>query len=375
MIPVLDLKAQYRSIEQEVNEAIREVLLSADFVLGAAVRALETQLAEYCQCRHAVGVASGTDALRLALTALGIGPGDEVITSPFTFIATANTISHCGARPVFVDIDPETFNLSAAAVEDAVTARTKAIVPVHLYGQAADLEPILAMARKKGLSVIEDCAQAIGARYQGRAVGSFGDAGCLSFYPSKNLGAYGDGGMVLTNDPALAEKVDVLRRQGSRKKYQADVLGFNSRLDTLQAAVLAVKLKYLDRWNEERNRAARRYNELLQDLPLKLPFEAKNRSHVYHQYTIRTVHRDQLALHLKQRGIGTMVYYPIPIHQQKIYASAGGVPSLPNAEAAASDVLSLPIYPEITDEQLAAVSGAMRDFFNGRAANGVSSDY
>jgi len=375
MIPVLDLKAQYRSIEQEVNEAIREVLLSADFVLGAAVRALETQLAEYCQCRHAVGVASGTDALRLALTALGIGPGDEVITSPFTFIATANTISHCGARPVFVDIDPETFNLSAAAVEDAVTARTKAIVPVHLYGQAADLEPILAMARKKGLSVIEDCAQAIGARCQGRAVGSFGDAGCLSFYPSKNLGAYGDGGMVLTNDPALAEKVDVLRRQGSRKKYQADVLGFNSRLDTLQAAVLAVKLKYLDRWNEERNRAARRYNELLQGLPLKLPFEAKNRSHVYHQYTIRTVHRDQLALHLKQRGIGTMVYYPIPIHQQKIYASAGGVPSLPNAEAAASDVLSLPIYPEITDEQLAAVSGAMRDFFNGRAANGVSSDY
>ena len=375
MIPVLDLKAQYRSIEREVNEAIREVLLSADFVLGAAVRDLETQLAKYCECRHGVGVASGTDALRLAMAALDVGPGDEVITSPFTFIATANTISHCGAKPVFVDIDPQTFNLSAAAVEEAITERTKAIVPVHLYGQAADLEPILALARKKALSVIEDCAQAIGARYQGRAVGSFGDAGCLSFYPSKNLGAYGDGGMVLTNDSSLAEKVDVLRRQGSRKKYQADILGFNSRLDTIQAAVLAVKLKYLDRWNEQRNRAAGRYKELLQGLPVELPFEAKNRSHVYHQYTIRTAHRDQLALHLKQRGIGTMVYYPIPIHQQKIYASAGGVPSLPNAEAAASDVLSLPIYPEITDEQLAAVSGAMRDFFNGRAANGVSSDY
>jgi len=371
MIPVLDLKAQYRSIEQEVNEAIREVLLSADFVLGASVRGLETQLAQYCECRHAVGVASGTDALRLALTALGIGPGDEVITSPFTFIATANTISHCGAKPVFVDIDPQTFNLSAAAVEDAVTARTKAIVPVHLYGQAADLEPILALARKKSLSVIEDCAQAIGARYQGRAVGSFGDAGCLSFYPSKNLGAYGDGGMVLTNDSSLAEKVDVLRRQGSRKKYQADILGFNSRLDTIQAAVLAVKLKYLDRWNEQRNRAAGRYKELLQGLPVELPFEAKNRSHVYHQYTIRTAHRDQLALHLKQRGIGTMVYYPIPIHQQNIYASAGETPFLPNAEAAASEVLSLPIYPEITDEQLAAVSGAIRDFFNGRAADGA----
>lgn len=366
MIPVLDLKAQYRSIEQEVNGAIREVLVGADFVLGTAVRDLEAQIAKYCECRHAVGVASGSDALRLSLAALDLGPGDEVITSPFSFIATANTISHCGAKPVFVDIDPQTFNLSPAAVEEAVTSRTKAIVPVHLYGQSADLDPILALARKKGPKIIEDCAQAIGARYQGRAVGSFGDAGCLSFYPSKNLGAYGDGGMVLTNDPSLAEKVDVLRRQGSRKKYQADVLGFNSRLDTLQAAVLLIKLKHLDRWNDERRRAAGRYRELLQGLPIELPFEAKNRSHVYHQYTIRTPQRDELAAHLKQRGIGTMIYYPISIHQQTLYASGGQTPSLPNSEAAAREVLSLPIYPEITEEQLATVSGAIREFFNGR---------
>ncbi len=372
MIPVLDLKAQYRSIEAEISGALAEVLASTDFVLGPQVKKLEQELARYCECRHAVGVASGTDALRLAMAALGIGPGDEVITSPFTFIATANTISHCGAKPVFVDIDPATFNLSPAEVEKAVTPRTKAIVPVHLYGQPADLRPMIALAEKRRLHLIEDCAQAIGARYQGRRVGSLGIAGCLSFYPTKNLGAYGDGGMVLTNDPLLAEKVDVLRRQGSRKKYHAEVLGFNSRLDSVQAAVLGVKLKYLDAWNEARRSVALKYNRLLRDLPVKTPSEGEDRSHVYHQYTIRTPRRDELAEHLKRRGIGTMVYYPIPIHQQAVYASAGKISSLPHAEAAAKEVLSLPIYPELTDEQLETVAKAIGDFFfsgNGSSAH------
>src|SRR5215831_3825235 len=365
MIPVLDLKAQYRSIEREISGALNEVLASTDFVLGPQVKKLEQELARYCECRHAVGVASGTDALRLAMAALEIGPGDEVITSPFTFIATANTISHCGAKPVFVDIDPDTFNLSPAEVEKAVTPRTKAIVPVHLYGQPADLRPMISLADKKRLHLIEDCAQAIGARYQGRRVGSLGIAGCLSFYPTKNLGAYGDGGMILTNDPSVAEKTDVLRRQGSRKKYHAEVLGFNSRLDSLQAAVLGVKLKYLDAWNEARRRAANKYNQLLREFPVKTPMETTQAWHVYHQYTIRTPRRDELAEHLKQRGIGTMVYYPVPIHQQAVYASSGKVPSLPHAEAAAKQVLSLPIYPEITDEQLETVVGAISDFFSG----------
>jgi dTDP-4-amino-4,6-dideoxygalactose transaminase len=370
MIPVLDLKAQYRSIEREISGALNEVLASTDFVLGPQVKKLEQELARYCECRHAVGVASGTDALRLAMAALGIGPGDEVITSPFSFIATANTISHCGAKPVFVDIDPETFNISPTQVEGAVTLRTRAIVPVHLYGQPADLRPMMALAEKEGLHLIEDCAQAIGARYQGRPVGSLGNAGCLSFYPTKNLGAYGDGGMVLTNDPFVAEKIDVLRRQGSRKKYHAEVLGFNSRLDSLQAAVLGVKLKYLDAWNEARRKAAHKYNQLLSELPVKTPMVSEQAWHVYHQYTIRTPRRDELAEHLKRRGIGTMVYYPIPIHQQAVYASAGETPSLPHAEAAAKEVLSLPIYPEITDGQVETVASAIRDFFHG--GNGSS---
>jgi len=258
VIPILDLKAQYAAIEQEIDKAIKEVLLSTQFILGPTVQDLEQRMAAYCGCRYAVGVASGTDALRLTLTALGIGPGDEVITTPFTFIATANTISHCGATPVFVDIDPRTYNIDPVAIEAAITEHTKAIVPVHLYGQPADMDPIMELAEAHGLHVIEDAAQAIGARYKGRQVGSIGHAGCLSFYPSKNLGAYGDGGMVVTKDAALAEKVDVLRRQGSKRKYCAEVLGFNSRLGSLQAAILGVKLKYLDGWNERRRQVAQR---------------------------------------------------------------------------------------------------------------------
>ena len=364
MISFLDLKAQYAAIEQEIDAAMEEVLSSARFILGPAVRDLEQRVAAYCGCKYGVGVASGTDALRLALTAMGIGPGDEVITTPFTFIATANTISHCGARLVFVDIDPRTYNIDAAAIEAAITERTKAIVPVHLYGQPADMDPIMELAEAHGLCVIEDAAQAIGGRYKGRQVGSMGHAGCLSFYPTKNLGAYGDGGMVVTNDATLAEKVDVLRRQGSKKKYHAEVLGFNSRLDSLQAAILGVKLKYLDDWNEARRRVAQRYNELLADLPLTTPYEAPNVYYVYHQYTIRAPQRDGLAAYLKERGIGTMIYYPVPLHLQGLYAGLGyGEGSLPASEAASREVLSLPMYPELKEQRQAAVAEVLREFY------------
>jgi dTDP-4-amino-4,6-dideoxygalactose transaminase len=297
------------------------------------------------------------------LAALDLGPGDEVITSPFTFIATANTISHCGAKPVFVDIDPETFNISPAAVERAISPRTRGIVAVHLYGQAADLEPLSKIARSHGLWIVEDCAQAIGARYKGARVGSIGRAGCLSFYPTKNLGAYGDGGMVVTNDPALAEKVDILRRQGSREKYHAELLGFNSRLDSLQAAILRVKLRHLDRWNEARRAIAQEYNQLLKDLPVRTPVEQRDSVHVYHQYTIRTSKRAELARFMNERAIGTMIYYPVPIHQQKLYS--GQRVSLTNAETAAREVISLPMYPELTTVQLAEVGDAMNQFCAG----------
>ena len=385
MIPVLDLKAQYAAIEQEIDAAIKEVLLSGQFILGPAVRELEQKVAAYCGCKYGVGVASGTDALRLTLTELGIGPGDEVITTPFTFIATANTISHCGAKPVFVDIDPRTYNIDPAAIQKAITKRTKAIVPVHLYGQPADMDPIMDLAEAHGLYVIEDAAQAIGARYYSRRktnderprdecsslvvdhwslVGSIANAGCLSFYPTKNLGAYGDGGMVVTNDAALAEKVDILRRQGGKRKYHAEVLGFNSRLDTLQAVILGVKLKYLDGWNEARRQVAQRYNELLAGLPVTTPHESPDIYHVYHQYTIRVQERDALAAYLKERGIGTMVYYPVPLHLQGLYADLGyGEGSLPASEAARREVLSLPMYPELTEARQQEIAKAIREFY------------
>jgi len=366
MIPVLDLKAQYVAIEQEIDAAIKEVLLSTEFILGPAVRELEQRIAAYCECRYGVGVASGTDALRLTLTALGIGPGDEVITTPFSFIATANTISHCGARPVFVDIDPRTYNIDPTKIEAAITKRTKAIVPVHLYGQPADMDPIMRLAEKYGLYVIEDAAQAIGARYKGRRVCSMGHAGCLSFYPTKNLGAYGDGGMVLTNDAKLAEKIDILRRQGSKKKYHAEMLGFNSRLDTLQAAILLVKLRYLDDWNDSRRKAAQRYNRLLAGLPVVTPYESPDVYHAYHQYTIRTPQRDEMALYLRERGIGSMIYYPVPLHLQGIYVGLGyREGDLPESEGASRKVLSLPIYPELTKEQQQIIAEAIRKFFAG----------
>ena len=364
MIPILDLKGQYESIKDEINEAVQGVLESGHFVLGPNVEALEKEVAEYCQCRHGVGVASGTDALRLSLHALGIGPGDEVITTPFTFIATANTISHTGATPVFVDIDPRTYNIDPAKIEAAITERTKAILPVHLYGHPADMGTIMEIAKRHGLRVIEDCAQAIGAEYQGKRVGSFGDVGCLSFYPTKNLGAYGDGGMVVTNDPEVAEKIDILRRQGSRVKYRAEVLGFNSRLDELQAAILRVKLIHLDEWIEARQERAHRYDELLSDWAIVTPYEGDGVRHVYYLYTIRAPRRDELRDHLKQRGISTMVYYPLSLHRQKLYQGLGYAEvSLPQSERAEREVLSLPMYPELREEQVEAVVGAIMAFY------------
>jgi len=296
------------------------------------------------------------------LHALGIGPGDEVITTPFTFIGTASPIVRCGARPVFVDIDAHTLNMDPLLIEAAITSRTKAIVPVHLYGLPADMDAISGIARQHELFVVEDCAQAIGATYRGRSAGSLGHAGCLSFFPTKNLGAYGDGGMVVCNDAALAETVDMLRRQGSKKKYYAEMIGYNSRLDTLQAAVLNVKLRHLPEWNQRRRRIAQLYDERLAYLSVVTP--PSEPGHVYHQYTIRTSRRAELAVYLQSKGVGTMIYYPTALHRQPAFcnfASAAG--SFPVSEQAASDVLSLPMYPELTDAQVDQVAAAIQEFF------------
>jgi dTDP-4-amino-4,6-dideoxygalactose transaminase len=364
-IPILDLRAQYLAHREEIDNALLGVVADGQFILGPNVRALEQEIAAYAGCQYALGVASGTDALRLALAALEIGPGDEVITTPFTFVATANTISHAGATPVFVDIDPRTFNLVPEQVEKAVTARTKAIIPVHLFGQPAAMEPILEVARRHGLKVVEDAAQAIGAEENGHRAGSWGDAGCFSFYPTKNLGAYGDGGMVTTNDPAVAEKVDILRRQGGKTKYHSEILGFNSRLDEIQAALLGVKLRHLDAWTTGRQRVARRYDALLAGVTVTTPYERPGVRHVYHQYTIRAPRRDELQAFLKKQGIGTMVYYPVPLHRQPLYSHLNyPAGSLPNSEQAADEVLSLPIYPELTDAQVEAVAEAIAGFYD-----------
>lgn len=364
MIPVLDLKIQYQAIREEIDVAVHEVLDSGHFVLGPNVSALEQELAEFCACAHGVGMASGTDALRLAIDVLDIGPGDEVITTPFTFVASASTISRAGASPVFVDIDPRTFNLDPVLVERAITERTKAILAVHLFGQLANMGALVELALRYNLPLIEDSAQAIGATYNGRPACSFGAIGCLSFYPTKNLGAYGDGGMAVTCDDEMAGRLDVLRRQGGRVKYYHERLGYNSRLDELQAAILRVKLRHLPQWIAERREAAARYNQLLAGLPIVTPYEAPGMCHVYHQYTIRAPRRDELRVCLKDQGIGTMIYYPLPLHLQKLYANLDlGEGTFPHAEQAAREVLSLPMYPELTGEQIGEVVAAIGRFY------------
>lgn len=350
-IPLIDFQAEYKAVEKEIDAAVKEVLQSGRYILGPVVREIEEQVAAYCGVKYAVGVGSGSDALILALKALGIGPGDEVITTPFTFVATAHAILHCGARPVFVDIDPETFNINPDLIEPTITGKTKAIIPVHLFGQPADMDPIREIAKKFNLYVVEDAAQAFGARYKGEKVGSLGDVGCFSFFPTKNLGCYGDGGMVVTDDAEIAEKIDLLRRQGCRQKYHAEVLGYNSRLDALQAAILKVKLKYVDRWNEKRRKIAQKYNELLATSSVTTPKEAEYAYHVYHQYTVRTPNRDELKNILLENGIETSIYYPVPIHKQKAYVSLMTDMALEESERAALEVLSLPIWPGLDLEE------------------------
>jgi dTDP-4-amino-4,6-dideoxygalactose transaminase len=358
-IPMLDLKAEYALFREELLQRLASTLESTQYILGPNVQALEKDVAGHLGVAHAVGCASGTDALHLALRALGVGPGDEVITSPFTFIGTAEAISYTGATPVFVDIQADTFNIDPAAIEGAITARTKAVMPVHLYGQPADLEPIVALCRRHGLRLVEDCAQSYGARYAGRMTGAFGDFGCFSFYPSKNLGAFGDGGMVTTEDEQLAAEVRVYRNHGSRQRYHHHVIGYNSRLDEIQAVILRVKLQYLEDFNNRRRAIARAYNERLAGVVVT-PTEAPDRVHVYHQYTIRSRRRDVIQKALGEAQIGSMIYYPVPLHQQEVYAELCRGVRLPVTEAVAREVISLPIFPQMTIDQVDRVCDVVR---------------
>jgi len=371
-IPLVDLKAQYDSIRDEIDAAIHRVVQSGQFILGFEVKAFEDEVAAYCGTKYAVGVASGTDALHLALLACGIEPGDEVITTPFTFIATAESIAKCGAKPVFVDIDPKTYNIDPAQIEYKISKKTKAILPVHLYGQPSAMERILELARKHNLRVIEDCAQALGAEYKGRKVGSLGDVGCLSFFPSKSLGAYGDGGMVVTNNAGIAETVRILRVHGSKASYQHVMHGFNSRLDALQAAILRVKLKYLDRWNELRHSKTSLYTRLLTAIDgIEPPYFDKDCKPSCNYYTIRLkdsrLNRDELRKHLESKGIQTAVYYPLSLHLQEVYNYLGHKPGdFPQSELAQEQVLTLPMYPELLEQQIEEIVGEIKKFLYAR---------
>ncbi len=363
-IPFVDLKAQYRQLKDEVDPAVLAVMQRGDFVLGGAVTEFEREFAEYCHVEHCVGVDSGYSALELMIRAYDIGPGDEVITAANTFIATTLAISNTGATPVLVDCDPQTYNIDASKIEAAITPRTKAIMPVHLYGQAADMDAIVGIARKHGLLVFEDAAQASGARYKGRRAGSLGDAAAFSFYPGKNLGAYGDGGAVTTNDAAIAEKIRLLRNIGQKVKYYHEVKGYNHRLDTIQAAVLRVKLPYLDGWNASRRRAAATYAEMLAGLPIVAPETADYAEHIFHLFVVRVSGgREALMDRLKEAGIATGLHYPIPIHLQPAYVELGYKRGdFPVTEAYADEILSLPIFPELDDEKVAYVANAIREF-------------
>jgi len=362
-IPLVDLKAQYRSIKAELEVATTRIFENSSFILGAEVEAFEQAFARYCGVKHAIGVSSGTDALQLALLGYDISEGDEVITTPFTFIATAAAISHVGATPVLADIDPHTYNIDPAKIEAAITPRTKAILPVHLYGQPAEMAPILDIARRHGLWVIEDACQSHGATYFGRKTGGLGDVACFSFYPSKNLGAAGDGGMLTTNDDSFAEWARKVRDHGRTGKYVHGLVGFTYRLDALQAAILNAKLGHLDAWNEARRRNAAIYSELLASTDIVVPQEAEGCRSVYHVYAIRTPQRDGLLAHLQRKGIGASVHYTLPVHLQPAYAALG-IPkgAYPVAETCAESVISLPMYAELTREQIGEVVGAIREF-------------
>jgi dTDP-4-amino-4,6-dideoxygalactose transaminase len=363
-VPFLDLKAQYATIKDEIAVALQQVLDNTAFAGGPFVAAFEKDFAAYCGTKHAVGVGNGTDALWMALLALGVGPDDEVITVPDTFIATAEAISYCGAKPVFCDVEEKTYNLDPAKLEAAITPKTKGVIPVHLFGQMADMDPIMEIARKRNLFVIEDASQAHGAEYKGKKAGSIGVAGCFSFYPGKNLGAYGEAGAVVTSDDALAEKMKMLRDHGSAKKYYHTYVGFNCRMDGFQGAVLSVKLKYIDRWNEARRQHARHYTQLLSGNGSMIgPSEADYGKHVYHVYAIRVKDRDGLIAKLGEKEIGTNIHYPVPVHLQQAYSSMGlREGSFPVAERCAVEFVSLPMYPELAADQVAFVAGEVKGF-------------
>lgn len=365
-INFVDLKRQYQSIKAEIDEAISRVINGTNFILGDEVEEFEKEFAEFCQTKFCIGVASGTDALFLSLKALDIGPGDEVITVPNTFIATVLAISLTGAKPIFVDINSQTYNIDFQKIEEKITRKTKAIIPVHLYGQPAEMDKILTVAKKYNLKVIEDACQAHGAEYQGRRVGSFGDLAAFSFYPSKNLGAYGDGGAITTNNAELAEKIRMLRNYGQRIKYQHLVKGFNSRLDTLQAAILRVKLKYLDQWNKSRRQNAQLYNQLLVDTDVITPKEIPGANAVYHLYVIRTQKRDELVKFLSKRNISTVIHYPIPIHLQPAYQDLDyKLGDFPITEKISKEIISLPMFPELTKEEINYVVQSIKEFLYG----------
>jgi dTDP-4-amino-4,6-dideoxygalactose transaminase len=357
MIPFVDLRTQYQSIKPEIDEAIGRVLETGAFALGPAVAGFEKQFAPYCGVAHAAGVSTGTSALHLALLALGVGEGDEVIAPAMTFIATISAIDYTGARPVLVDVDPVSYTLDPAKIEAAITPRTKAILPVHLYGQCADMDPILAIAKKHGLAVLEDAAQAHGAEYKGRRAGSMGAAGCFSFYPGKNLGAYGEGGAVVTNDADLDKKIRILRDWGTDKKYYHDLKGFNYRMEGIQGAVLGVKMKYIEGWTEKRRTASRLYREQLAGISgVQLDEEAADRRHVYHIFAVFVKNRNEVVRRMQEAGIGVGIHYPIPVHLQKCFAELGyTAEDFPVAQTMANEELSLPIFPEITAEQITSV--------------------
>lgn len=360
-IPLVDLVAQYHSIQHEIDAAVHNVLEGGSFILGPNVVSLEQEIADYLGVKYAVGVASGTDALVLSLRAFGIGPGDEVVVPVNTFFATAEAVSQVGATPVFADIDPRTYCIAVEQLEARVTPRTKAIIPVHLYGHPAEMDTILELAQERGLKVIEDNAQAIGAEYNGRKTGSLGDAGCLSFFPSKNLGGYGDGGMITTDNPQVADAVRKLRTHGWNRKYYPEMLGFNSRLDELQAAILRVKLRHLDAWNERRRAISKRYRDLLADVRVETPQEASYAKHVYHLFVLRVAQRDTVREQLHLAGIGTGIYYPQPLHLLQIYECLGYRPgAFPESEQAAQQALAIPLYPEMADRQINEVATTLK---------------
>ena len=360
-IQMVDLKSQYQALKQEIDSALIDALSATQFILGPNVQAFEQEAADYLGVKHAVGVASGTDALHLALAAAGIGEGDEVITTPFTFIATAEAISYVGATPVFVDIDHNTFNFDLNLVEQAITDKTRAVIPVHLFGQPVDMKALVKLCDDKGLLIVEDCAQSFGAHINNKMTGSFGAFGAFSFFPSKNLGCFGDGGLITTNDEQRANELKVLRNHGSRERYHHNVIGYNSRLDELQAVILRIKLKHIDEYNQNRRRVAQRYSDKLAETGIQTAFEDNIGLHIYHQYTLLHEKRDDIMKALQDKNIACAVYYPIPLHKQDVYMEAYKHLSLPVSESVVQNCFSLPVYPELEDEKVDAITDIIKE--------------